>query len=86
MPCRFAAVGVATVERRAPIAAKLGSTLAQTSLPWCLKNPQVSRVITGTGPRIQIKENMKTLDVAGKLAPDVMAGIAAVAAAGRHAT
>ena len=38
---------IAVVKRLAPIAADLGCTLAQMSLAWCLKNPNVSTVITG---------------------------------------
>ena len=46
-----------------PIAPKLGCTLAQMSLAWCLKNPHVSTVITGASRPAQVDENMKALDV-----------------------
>jgi voltage-dependent potassium channel beta subunit len=75
---------IATVKRLAPIAAELGCTLAQMSLAWCLKNPHVSTVITGASRPAQVVENMKALDVVGKLAPEVMARIGAVLAAGQH--
>ena len=45
------------------------------SLAWCLKNPHVSTVITGASRPAQVIENMKALDVVGKLTPDVMARI-----------
>ena len=72
----------AVVRRLAPIAEDLGCTLAQLSLAWCLKNPHVSTVITGASRAAQVRENMKALDVVGKLAPDVMARIDAALAGG----
>jgi len=73
---------LAVVKRLAPIAADLGCTLAQMSLAWCLKNPRVSTVITGASRPAQVVENMKALDVVGKLAPDVMARIEAALTGG----
>jgi voltage-dependent potassium channel beta subunit len=55
-----------------PIAQELDCTLAQMSLAWCLKNPNVSTVITGASRPEQIGENMKALDVVAKLTPEVM--------------
>ena len=63
-----------------PVAADLGCTLAQMSLAWCLKNPRVSTVITGASRPAQVTENMKALDVAPRLTPDVMARIEAALA------
>jgi len=65
------------VKRLAAIAQELGVPLAQMSLAWCLKNPNVSTVITGASRVEQVKENMKALDVVPKLTPDVMARIEA---------
>jgi voltage-dependent potassium channel beta subunit len=72
---------IAAAKRLAPIAADLGCTLAQMSLAWCLKNPNVSTAITGASRASQVVENMKALDVVPKLAPDVMARIEAALAA-----
>jgi voltage-dependent potassium channel beta subunit len=72
---------LATVRRLAPIAGDLGCTLAQMALAWCLKNPNVSTVITGASRPEQVVENMTALDVVGKLTPDVMAAIDAALAA-----
>ncbi|HSQ82765.1 MAG TPA: aldo/keto reductase [Casimicrobiaceae bacterium] len=66
------------VKSLAPIAQELGCTLAQMALAWCLKNPNVSTVITGASRPSQVTENMKALDVVPKLTPDVMARIGAV--------
>jgi voltage-dependent potassium channel beta subunit len=71
---------IAVAKRLAPISADLGCTLAQLSLAWCLKNPDVSTVITGASRPAQVVENLKALDVVGKLTPDVMARIEAALA------
>jgi voltage-dependent potassium channel beta subunit len=73
------------VKRLGGIAKELGCTLAQMALAWCLKNPRVSTVITGASRTGQVEENMKALDVVGKLTPEVMARIDAVLTAGRQA-
>lgn len=56
----------------APIAADLGCSLAQMALAWCLKNPNVSTVITGASRPEQVNENMKALEIVDKLTPEVM--------------
>jgi len=63
---------LARVKALQPIAAELGCTLAQLALAWCLKNPNVSSVITGASRVEQVHENMKALDVVEKLTPAVM--------------
>ncbi len=55
------------VKRLEPIARKLGCSLAQLALAWCLKNPHVSTVITGASRKEQVVENMQALEVAGRL-------------------
>jgi voltage-dependent potassium channel beta subunit len=68
------------VKQLAPIASDLGCTLAQMALAWCLKNPRVSTVITGASKPEQVRENMKALDVVGKLTAEVMERIEGVLA------
>jgi len=63
------------VRQLAPIAGDLGCTLAQLALAWCLKNPNVSTVITGASRAEQVHENMKALDVAEQLSPEIMGKI-----------
>jgi aryl-alcohol dehydrogenase-like predicted oxidoreductase len=58
--------------RLAPVADELDCSMAQMALAWCLKNPNVSTVITGASKPEQVVENMKALDVVDKLTPDVM--------------
>jgi voltage-dependent potassium channel beta subunit len=62
------------------IARDLGATLAQLALAWCLKNPRVSTVITGASRVAQVAENMKALEIAPKLTPEVLARIDEIAA------
>jgi aryl-alcohol dehydrogenase-like predicted oxidoreductase len=66
---------IEVVRRLAPIAADLGIPLAQMSLAWCLKNPNVSTVITGASRVEQVHENLKALEGIDKLTPEVMARI-----------
>jgi voltage-dependent potassium channel beta subunit len=69
---------LAKVKQLQPIADDLGGTLASLALAWCLKNPNVSTVITGASRPEQVRENMKALDMAPKLTDDVMGRIEAV--------
>ncbi len=55
-----------------PIASELGCTLAQLAIAWCLKNPNISTVITGASRVEQVHENMGALEVVEKLTPEVM--------------
>ena len=66
---------IAKVRRLVPIAADLGCTLAQLAIAWCLKNPNVSTVITGASRAAQVTENMKAIEVVPKLTADVLARI-----------
>jgi voltage-dependent potassium channel beta subunit len=60
------------VRRLTPIAGELGCSMAQMALAWCLKNPNVSTVITGASRPEQVTENIKALDVVPRLTPEVM--------------
>ena len=64
--------------RLEPLARELDCTLAQLALAWCLKNPQVSTVITGATRVEQVAENMKAAEIAPRLTPEVLARIGAV--------
>ncbi len=61
-----------------PIASELGCTLSQLAIAWCLKNPNISTVITGASRVEQVHENMRALEVVEKLTQDVMQRIEAV--------
>jgi len=63
---------IAKAQQLAPVAEELGCTQSQLALAWCLKNPNVSTVITGASRAEQVVENMRALDVVDKLTPEVM--------------
>ena len=67
-----------TVKKLQPVAEDLGGTLAQLGLAWCLKNPNVSTVITGASKPEQVIENMKAVEVAQKLSAEVMERIESI--------
>jgi voltage-dependent potassium channel beta subunit len=57
------------------VADELGISLPQLALAWCLKNPNVSTVITGASRVEQVHQNMKALDAVSMLTKDVMGRI-----------
>jgi len=66
---------LAVTRQLGEVAADLGVSLAQMSLAWVLKNPNVSTVITGASKVSQVTENMKAAQVKDQLTDDVMARI-----------
>lgn len=64
-----------TVRKLASVADDLGCSTAQLALAWCLKNPDVSTVITGASKAEQVTQNMAALDVVDKLTDEVMGHI-----------
>ncbi len=60
------------VKKLVPIANEIGMSMASMALAWCLKNPNVSTVITGASNPGQVKENMKVIDELDKLTSEVM--------------
>lgn len=69
---------IAKVRALQPLAEELGASLAQMAIAWCLKNPNVSTVITGASRVSQVHENMKALDFVEKLTPEFMQRIEAI--------
>ena len=65
-------VSNAAVASLESIARELDCTLAQLALAWCLKNPNVSSVITGASRVSQVEENLKAAEIAPKLTAEVM--------------
>ncbi|MCJ7695383.1 MAG: aldo/keto reductase, partial [Anaerolineaceae bacterium] len=61
-----------TTKKLMPIASELGVSMAQLAIAWCLKNPNVSTVITGASKVEQVTENMKAADLVDKLDSQVM--------------
>jgi voltage-dependent potassium channel beta subunit len=63
---------LAKVKALMPLAEELGCSMAQLAIAWCLTNDDVSTVITGASRAEQVTENMKALDVAEQLTPDIL--------------
>ena len=63
------------VKELAQVANDLGTTMPKLAIAWCLKNPNVSTVITGASKVSQVNENFEALDVLPKLTDEVMANI-----------
>jgi len=63
------------VKQLEPTAKSLGCSLAQLALAWCLKNSNVSTVITGATRPEQVTENMKAEEVVQNLDQNVMDSI-----------
>lgn len=66
------------VKQLAAVAGDLGVTLPKLALAWCLKNPNVSTVITGASKADQVRENMKAGDVVQQLNEGVMKRIESI--------
>ena len=60
------------VKRLEKIADKLGISIAQLSLAWCLKNENVSTVILGATNTKQLDENLKSIDHKNLLDDSIM--------------
>ena len=58
-----------------PIANKLDCSVGQLALAWCVKNPNITTVITGASKVKEIVEDFKTFEVMPKLDEQVMEDI-----------
>ncbi len=66
---------ISKVKALQAVALELGCSTAQLAIAWCLKNPNVSTVITGASRVSQVHENMKALDVVENLTAEVLGKI-----------
>jgi aryl-alcohol dehydrogenase-like predicted oxidoreductase len=66
------------VKELSEIADEIVCSMSQLALAWCLKNPNVSTVITGASRPEQISENMAALEVYPRLGDEIMDRIDAV--------
>ena len=66
------------VKQLAKVAGDLGVTLPKLALAWCLKNPNVSTVITGASKPEQVRENMKAGEIVDQLDDGVMRRIESI--------
>ena len=60
------------VKQLEKLAKDIGISLPQLALAWCLKNNDVSTVITGASKFEQLRENLKTIDILEKINSEVM--------------
>lgn len=63
------------VRKLKDVADDLGCSLAQLSIAWCARNPNVSTVILGASRASQLEENLGALGVLPRLTDDVLARI-----------
>ena len=69
---------IAKVRELEAAAQELGISMAQLALAWCLKNPNVSTVITGASSTNQVEENMQALEAVTLLKDEIMERIEGV--------
>lgn len=69
---------LAKVRELTTIAEELDTNMARLAIAWCLKNPNVSTVITGASRESQVHDNLKAMDLVDQLTDDVMDKIEAV--------
>ncbi len=60
------------VKALSSLAKELGITMAQLSIAWCIKNPDVTTAILGATRKEQLVENLGSLDAADKLNTEIM--------------
>ncbi len=59
------------VERLTEIADELNCTMAQLALAWCLRNENVSTVITGASRPEQVEQNMVALELESEISGEI---------------
>lgn len=60
------------VRKLADLAKELGISMAQLSIAWCIKNPNVTTAILGATNKQQLLENLKASAAIEKLSAEVM--------------
>lgn len=60
------------VKGLAALAKEVGISMAEMSIAWCIKNPDVTTAILGASKKEQLLENLKALDAVQKLDAAVM--------------
>ncbi|KAG0271148.1 hypothetical protein BGZ95_001092 [Linnemannia exigua] len=68
-------VKITKVKKLAQIAKQLDCSTSQLALAWCLKNPNISSVITGASKPSQIEENVKALQIVPLLTEEIMTSL-----------
>lgn len=68
-------VKITKVKKLAQVAKQLDCSTSQLALAWCLKNPNISSVITGASKPSQIEENVKALAIVPLLTEEIMTSL-----------
>ena len=63
---------ITKIEKMISIAEYLDCTMAQLAIAWCLKNKNISCVITGSSSPDQVRENVGALRIVSKLTDTIM--------------
>ncbi|GMF27094.1 unnamed protein product [Phytophthora lilii] len=66
---------VVKADKLKPVADKLGISLAELALAWCVSNENVSTVMIGAKTLPQLEQNLKALAAVEKITPEVKAEI-----------
>ncbi|KAG0063351.1 hypothetical protein BGZ90_002703 [Linnemannia elongata] len=66
---------ITKVKKLANLAQQLDCSTSQLALAWCLKNPNISSVITGASKPSQIEENVKALAIVPLLTEEIMTSL-----------
>jgi aryl-alcohol dehydrogenase-like predicted oxidoreductase len=74
----LSAADIAKVRELADVAADLRISLPQLAIGWLLRLPQVTSVITGATRVAHVLDNVKAIDVPGKLTTEVVARIESI--------
>ncbi|GMF64098.1 unnamed protein product [Phytophthora fragariaefolia] len=69
---------VAKADKLRPVAEKLGVSMQELALAWCVSNENVSTVMIGARTLTQLEQNLKAIEVVGKITPEVKAEIDAL--------
>jgi aryl-alcohol dehydrogenase-like predicted oxidoreductase len=57
------------------VAKKVGCTLPQLAIAWCLSNPNVSTLLLGASNLKQLDENVEAMAFESKITPEIRAEI-----------
>ncbi|GMF31759.1 unnamed protein product [Phytophthora fragariaefolia] len=69
---------VAKADKLRPVAEKLGLSMVELALAWCVSNENVSTVMIGAKTLTQLEQNLKAIEAVAKITPEVKAEIDAL--------
>ncbi|KAK1935373.1 putative voltage-gated potassium channel subunit beta [Phytophthora citrophthora] len=66
---------VVNADKLKPVAEKLGISMVELALAWCVSNENVSTVMIGAKTLTQLEQNLKAIEALGKITPEIKAEI-----------